>query len=138
MQAAILRVKLRHLDSWIDRRRAIAARYASACERLSAIGLPTVPPDSHHAYHQFTIRVAERDSVVRRLGERGIQTMVYYPVPLHLQPVHANLGLSARDFPHAERAAAEVLSLPMFPELEDGEMDRVLQVLEEVTTPVAV
>jgi dTDP-4-amino-4,6-dideoxygalactose transaminase len=137
LQAAILRVKLPRLDGWIERRRAVAARYSAECARL-AIGIQAVSPEERHAYHQFTIRVSDRDAVVRRLGECGIQAMVYYPVPLHLQPVHALLGLKAGSFPHAERAAAEVLSLPMFPELEEAEIDRVLSALESVLTPVAV
>jgi dTDP-4-amino-4,6-dideoxygalactose transaminase len=138
LQAAVLRVKLRYLDGWIERRREVAGRYTSRLEKLSPIGLTTTPPEARHAYHQFTIRVAERDAIAQALSGCGIQTMVYYPVPLHLQGVHANLGLGPGSFPHAERAAQEVLSLPMFPELQTDEIDRVLEAVENVVTPVAV
>jgi dTDP-4-amino-4,6-dideoxygalactose transaminase len=137
IQAAILRVKLRYLDGWIERRRAIAAHYTTAIETMSPVGLTVTPPRARHAYHQFTIRVAERQAVAHALTERGIQTMVYYPVPLHLQRVHAALRLGPGSFPRAERAAQEVLSLPMFPELQTEETDRVLQTLEAaLATPI--
>lgn len=126
LQAAILRVKLRHLDAWIERRRAIAARYTNVLEGVPGLVLASVPGTVRHVYHQFTIRVPfERDRLAQALGERGIQTMIYYPVPLHLQPVHGGLGLRPGDFEHAERAAGEVLSLPIFPELRDDEIDAV-------------
>jgi dTDP-4-amino-4,6-dideoxygalactose transaminase len=138
LQAAVLRVKLRYLDAWIERRRAVAARYERALVNLPPVVLTRTPLEARHAYHQFTIRVPQRDAVVRALADRGIQTMIYYPVPLHLQGVHADLGLKPGDFPHSERAAAEVLSLPMFPELQVDEIDRVLESLESVLAPVPV
>ena len=116
VQAAVLRVKLPHLDSWIANRRANAAWYS---QNLGAdVATPAETPGTLHAYHQYTIRVAQRERVQKQLADAGIQTMVYYPVPLHLQEVHAALGGKAGDFPHSERAALEVLSLPMFPELK--------------------
>jgi dTDP-4-amino-4,6-dideoxygalactose transaminase len=135
LQAAILRVKLAHLDEWIERRRTIAAWYTVELGRLQGIELPLSHPQHavRHVYHQFTVRVldGQRDRVARELRELGVQTMVYYPVPLHLQAVHAGLHLQQGAFPHAERAAAEVLSLPMFPELRDNEIDRVVSSLEK-------
>lgn len=126
VQAAILRVKLRHLDVWIERRRTVAARYVDALAGQRDLVLTSVPPTLHHVYHQFTLRFPrDRDRLSRALRERGIQAMIYYPVPLHLQPVHAGLGLRPGAFGHAERAAGEVLSLPVFPEIRDDEVDAV-------------
>jgi dTDP-4-amino-4,6-dideoxygalactose transaminase len=138
IQAAILRVKLRHLDEWIDARRASAARYSSSLNKLSGVETPSAPASSRHVYHQYTVRVGEREEVARALEQRGIQTMIYYPVPLHLQAVHASLGYGMGDFPEAETAAIEVLSLPMFPELEDAEVDRTIEALESaILSPVS-
>jgi dTDP-4-amino-4,6-dideoxygalactose transaminase len=117
IQAAILRVKLPHLDTWIARRRAIAQRYNEAFAQ-AGIAVPLDPPEGRHVYHQYTIRVADRENAQEELQRAGVQTMVYYPVPLHLQKVHAHLGLGEGAFPHSERAAKEVLSIPMFPELQ--------------------
>ena len=131
IQAAILRVKLGHLEDWIERRRTIAAWYTVALNRFPEIVVAAALRNVRHVYHQYTIRAPRREDVARLLRERGIQTMVYYPVPLHLQRVHAALGLREGAFPHCERAAAEVLSLPMFPELRDTEIDAVVAALEE-------
>jgi dTDP-4-amino-4,6-dideoxygalactose transaminase len=125
IQAAILRVKLRFLAEWNARRRAIAARYREGLAALP-IGLPTESPDYVHVYHQFTIRVPDRDGVQRRLAGLGVRTTVYYPVPLHLQPMYRDLGYRVGDFPEAERAAREVLSLPIYPELMDAQVDEVV------------
>ncbi|MEO9264573.1 MAG: DegT/DnrJ/EryC1/StrS family aminotransferase [Candidatus Baltobacteraceae bacterium] len=133
VQAAILRVKLPHLDAWIDNRRANAAWYSKNLgERVVT---PSETPDTHHAYHQYTIRVENRDRVQKQLADAGVQTMVYYPVPLHLQEVHANLGLKEGDFPHSERAAREVLSLPMFPELKPEAREAVRTALRTALSP---
>jgi dTDP-4-amino-4,6-dideoxygalactose transaminase len=132
MQAAILRVKLRHLEAWIERRRAIAARYTDGLVGLRRLVLADVPPAGRHVYHQFTIRVPlERDRLSQALRDRDIQTAIYYPVPLHLQPVHAALGHRPGAFEHAEVAAHEVLSLPVFPELRDDEVDAVTAGIHE-------
>jgi dTDP-4-amino-4,6-dideoxygalactose transaminase len=138
IQAAILRVKLQHLDEWIESRRAVAARYTTSLSHLSAVETPSSPAGSRHVYHQYTVRVGERDEVARALERGGIQTMIYYPVPLHLQAVHASLGYGTGDFPQAEAAASDVLSLPMFPELEDVEIDRTIAELDSaVRSPVS-
>ena len=138
IQAAILRVKLQHLDEWIDARRASAARYSSSLNKLSGVETPSAPASSRHVYHQYTVRVGEREEVARALEQRGIQTMIYYPVPLHLQAVHSPLGYGMGDFPEAETAAIEVLSLPMFPELEEAEVDRTIEALESaILSPVS-
>ena len=125
IQAAILRVKLRFLAEWNARRRAIAARYRKGLDGLG-VGLPVEPPDCLHAYHQFTIRVQDRDAVQRRMGELGVRTTVYYPIPLHLQPMYRDLGYRPGDFPEAEQASREVLSLPIYPELTDEGVDEVV------------
>jgi dTDP-4-amino-4,6-dideoxygalactose transaminase len=128
LQAAILRVKLGWLETWTERRRAIAARYASALAELPALTVPRTPPDVRHVYHQFTVRVeSRRDRLAAALHQRGVQTAIYYPVPLHLQRVHASLGLREGDFPHSEAVAGEVLSLPIFPELREHEIESVVE-----------
>jgi dTDP-4-amino-4,6-dideoxygalactose transaminase len=140
LQAAILRVKLPHLEEWIERRRTIAAWYTVELGRQPGLTLPVGRPQHavRHVYHQFTVRVRNRDRVARDLRERGVGTMVYYPVPLHLQGVHTGLRLQEGSFPNAEEAAQEVLSLPMFPELRDTEIDRVVSSVEKVLSPQGV
>jgi dTDP-4-amino-4,6-dideoxygalactose transaminase len=135
VQAAILRVKLPHLESWVDRRREIASRYNSALANIGS-PLPADPPGSRHAFHQYTIRVSERDIVQRKLQEAGVQTMIYYPVPLHLQKVHESLGQKEGSFPQAERAAKEVISLPMFPELRGDDQRSVIEAVRKLVEPV--
>ncbi|OGB92594.1 MAG: hypothetical protein A3H39_07425 [candidate division NC10 bacterium RIFCSPLOWO2_02_FULL_66_22] len=126
IQAAILRVKLGFLAEWNVRRRTIAARYR---EGLAGLGLtlPAEVPGCTHVYHQFAVRVPDRDGVQRRMAELGVRSTVYYPVPLHLQPMYRDLGYRAGDFPEAERAAREVLCLPIYPELTDAQVDEVVE-----------
>ncbi len=126
IQAAVLRVKLGFLAEWNARRRAIAARYRAGLAGLG-IDLPVEVPGCVHVYHQFTIRVQDRDGVQRRMADLAVRTTVYYPVPLHLQPMHRDLGYRVGDFPEAERAAREVLSLPIYPELTDAQVDEVVE-----------
>jgi dTDP-4-amino-4,6-dideoxygalactose transaminase len=129
IQAAVLRVKLAYLGEWTARRQAIAARYRAGLGGLG-LTLPVERADSTHVYHQFAIRVADRDAVQRRMAERGVQTAVYYPLPLHLQPLYRELGYRAGAFPEAERAAREVLCLPMYPELTDAQVDEVVEAVK--------
>ncbi len=129
IQAAVLRVKLGCLEEWTARRRAIAQRYRVGLAGLG-VGLPAERPDSTHVYHQFTIRLPDRDAVQRRMADRGVQTAVYYPLPVHLQPMYRELGYRSGDFPEAERAAREVLCLPMYPELTDGQADEVVEAVK--------
>ena len=136
VQAAILRVKLPHLDAWIERRRQNAAWYTQNFAGL--VQTPLETPGTLHVYHQYTVRVENRDRVQKQLTDAGIQTMVYYPVPLHLQEVHQNLGLKAGTFPHSERAAREVLSLPMFPELHAEQRAAVREALQQTLQPAGV
>jgi dTDP-4-amino-4,6-dideoxygalactose transaminase len=129
VQAAVLRVKLPHLSDWNDRRRKHAADYSRlftnaglvSTSDVSPVQLPFVSPQSHHVFHQYVIRAKRRDELRRFLAERSIGTEVYYPLPLHLQIAFGYLGYQEGDFPESERAAREVLALPMFPELTEGE-----------------
>jgi dTDP-4-amino-4,6-dideoxygalactose transaminase len=132
LQAAILRVKLPHLDGWIARRREIAERYSAAFREVPEIEVPVEVAGSRSVYHQYTIRVPQRDAVRALLREAGVETMVYYPIPLHLQKVHESLRAAAGDFPESERAAEEVLSLPMFPELTLAQQDAVIRAVINV------
>jgi dTDP-4-amino-4,6-dideoxygalactose transaminase len=123
LQAAILRVKLPYLDGWNAGRRAVADRYDELLSRSPGITTPSRNGFGEHVFHQYTVRVAERDRVQQRLAEYGVTTMVYYPTPIHLQPIYSELGYREGDLPETERACREALSLPMFPELtaEQGE-----------------
>lgn len=137
VQAAILRVKLPHLNTWIQKRRAVASRYNTAFADFG-IQLPEDAPGGRHAYHQYTLRVRDRARMQRDLQEAGVQTMIYYPVPLHLQRVHESFGQGAGTFPHSERAAEEVISIPMFPELRPEVQDQVISaVAKSPATEVA-
>ena len=134
IQAAILRVKLRHLPEWQRARQAHAAAYTKLLLGIPGVMPPLIPEGYEHVFHQFTIRVERRDAVQEFLNERKIGSAVYYPVPLHLQPLYASLGHKAGDFPHAEHAAQEVLSLPMFPELRSEQITRVAEAVAEFVT----
>ena len=123
-QGAVLGVKLRHLDAWTEARRSRAAVYATHLAG-SAASTPAVRRDVRHVYHVYVVRVPEREVWRARLQSLGIQTGVHYPIPVHLQPAYRNLGYRAGDFPVAEALAAEVLSLPMFPELTDEQIKEV-------------
>jgi dTDP-4-amino-4,6-dideoxygalactose transaminase len=131
IQAAILRVKLRHLPQWQSARQAHAAEYTRHFSQIPGIMPPLVPEGYEHVFHQYTIRVEERDKLQRVLAEKKIGSAVYYPVPLHLQPLYASLGHKPGDFPHAEHAAQEVLSLPMYPELRPTQLTRVAEAITE-------
>ena len=124
IQAAILRAKLRHLAGWTDARRRHAAHYDAILAR-HGIRIPTVAPDRTHVYHIYAIRQVERDAIYRELNARGIQSGIHYPIPVHLQPAFANLGYREGDFPCSEHAAREVLSLPMYAELSDAQIESI-------------
>src|SRR5208282_2322872 len=134
IQAAILRVKLRHLPDWQRARQAHAAAYTKLLLGIPGVAPPLVPEGYDHVFHQYTIRVERRDALAQILNDRKIGSAVYYPVPLHLQPLYASLGHKAGNFPHAEHAAQEVLSLPMFPELRPEQIARVAEAVAEFVT----
>jgi dTDP-4-amino-4,6-dideoxygalactose transaminase len=121
LQAAILRVKLRHLDRWSEKRARNATLYDQLFEG-SRIGRPYRDPRARHIYNQYVIRIPNRDAVRQQLTERGIGTEVYYPVPLHLQQCFAMLGYQEGDLPHSETAAKETLALPIYPELTEEQI----------------
>jgi dTDP-4-amino-4,6-dideoxygalactose transaminase len=124
LQAAFLRVKLRHLRGWIEARRQNAARYRAALAG-SSVTVPAEPAGSTHTYHQFTIRAPRRDELQRFLRERGISTRIYYPIPVPAQPCFQDGSWPAGAFPVSDRLAAEVLSLPAGPELSGEDIERV-------------
>ncbi len=131
LQAAILRVKLRHLADWQRARQSHAEEYTRQLSQIPGVMPPIAPDGYDHVYHQYTIRVEKRGALQHALSERKIGSAIYYPVPLHLQPLYASLGHKVGDFPHAERAAQEVLSLPMYPELRSEQIARVTETISE-------
>jgi len=131
IQAAILRVKLRHLSNWQRARQSHAAEYNRLFSQIPGVMPPLAPEGFEHVYHQYTIRVEKRDALQKFLSQRKIGSAVYYPYPLHLQPLYSGLGHKAGDFPHAERAAQEALSLPMYPELRKEQIARVVETIAE-------
>ena len=132
MQGAILRVKLRHLETWTQARRAHARRYDQLLAD-SGISTPVESSFNRHVYHIYAIRVPRREAFQQALTESGVQSGIHYPIPVHLQPAYADLGYSIGDFPHAEAAAHEVLSLPMFAELTSAQQDVVVQAVREIS-----
>src|SRR5215468_278687 len=131
IQAAILRVKLRHLPTWQKARQANAAKYSSLLTGVKGIRTPVVPDGYGHVFHQYTVRSDRRDALQKFLADRKIGSTIYYPVPLHLQPLYSSLGHKPGDFPNAEHVAGEILSLPMYPELSEEKIRRVAATLSE-------
>lgn len=131
VQAAVLLVKLAHLEEWSAARRTHGAAYNAAFDDLGSVTPPHTDPDNEHTFHQYTIRVEERDRLKQHLSDRGIGTAVYYPKPLHLQPCFAPLGYAEGQFPEAERASREVLSLPVYPELSEQQRQAVIDAVRE-------
>jgi dTDP-4-amino-4,6-dideoxygalactose transaminase len=123
LQAAILSVKLRHLGDWTESRRRIAARYSAGLAGTN-LRLPVEADWARHVYHLYVVRARRRDELQADLQAAGIAAGVHYPVPLHRQPAYASL--SAASLPHTDAAAAEVLSLPMYPEMTDDDVDFVI------------
>jgi dTDP-4-amino-4,6-dideoxygalactose transaminase len=137
IQAAVLRVKMTHLARWNEARRERARTYGrlltsagltkTGVDSSAPIVLLKTLPGAHHIYHQYVVRVRDRDKLRTFLGERGIGSEIYYPIPLHLQKCFAYLGYAPGDLPQAERAALDVLALPIFPELEEDEQRHVVE-----------
>lgn len=130
VQGAILRVKLRHLDAWTEARRRHAACYN---ELLTAVGVrrPVEMPYARHVYHVYAIRTPKRDIVQESLQAQGIQTGIHYPIPVHLQKAYADFGYGVGDLPVTEQASSELLSLPMFAELQDRQIEAVCAAVRE-------
>ena len=130
IQAAVLRVKLRHLRAWVGRRQALAA---DLDRRIEGLPLRRVRQHSDRtsAHHLYVVRVADRDGVLDRLKAAGVGAGIHYPVPLHLQPAYASMGWKRGQFPESEKGAAEVLSLPLYPEMTEAQVDAVVKALGE-------
>ncbi len=130
IQGAILRVKLRHLEAWTEARRAHAAAYTRLLAG-SGVCTPTEMPWARHVWHVYAVRCPDRASLQARLDARGVQSGIHYPIPVHLLPAYADLNYKPGDFPAAEKAASEVLSLPIFPELTGAQISTVCSAIEE-------
>jgi dTDP-4-amino-4,6-dideoxygalactose transaminase len=133
IQAAVLSVKLQHLDNWNSLRRLHAAEYQSSLKDIDEVVRPFVAPYAEHVYHIYAIRVEDRDEALWRLNGKGIQCGIHYPVPVHLQKAYQSLGHARGSFPVSERIARELISLPMFPELTQAQIDMVIFALKEAT-----
>jgi dTDP-4-amino-4,6-dideoxygalactose transaminase len=143
VQAAILAIKLRHLDRWNQQRSQVADRYHHLLDSVTEVVRPLPVTFGRSVWNQYTLRLPqataegqERNQVQQRMREAGVICMVYYPLPLHLQPVYRSLGYQPGDFPQAEAAAHQVLSLPMFPELGAAAQEQVVQTLKSVLAEV--
>ena len=129
LQAAVLLAKLPHLAAWSAARRGHAAYYAEGLAGLAQVRTPVTDPANEHIFHQYTLRVERRDQLQAHLKAKGIGTAIYYPVPLHRQPCFAHLGYREGSLPEAERAAREVISLPVYPELTPAQLDYVIDAI---------
>jgi len=130
LQAAVLRVKLRRLEAMNEERRALASRYDAA---LSGVAAPRELPGRRHVYHLYVVRHARRDALAAHLAAAGVSSLVHYPIPVHLQPAYSHLGLRAGSLPETERAAAEVLSLPLHPGLAPAQQQTVIEAVNSFT-----
>lgn len=131
IQAAILSIKIGHLAEWNEKRNEIAQRYSDGLKGAGDVAVPYVAPGASHVFHQYSIRTGRRNRLREYLTKKGIPTMIHYPLPLHLQPAFKYLGYKTGDFPEAELAAREVLSLPMYPELEQKSQDTVIRAIKD-------
>ncbi|MFN2183147.1 MAG: DegT/DnrJ/EryC1/StrS family aminotransferase, partial [Anaerolineae bacterium] len=129
IQAAILRVKLAHLDNWNERRRSLAARYEAALSDRAELILPAVPQEAEHVFHLYVVRTPLRDRLRSYLDGTNVQTGVHYPKAVYMQPAYASLGYEKGACPHAEAAAREILSLPLFPQLSNHEQEQVIRLV---------
>jgi dTDP-4-amino-4,6-dideoxygalactose transaminase len=130
LQASVLSVKLKYLDEWNDKRRAHAALYTRLLGDSGVI-IPQPAPWAEPVWHLYVVRVADRERVQASLREDGIQTGIHYPIPIHRQPAYVDLGYPVGTFPVTERYAEEILSLPMYPELDAAAIERVAHALSE-------
>jgi dTDP-4-amino-4,6-dideoxygalactose transaminase len=130
LQAAILNVKLHYLDTWNEARQKAAARYRSNLESHPSLVLPARTEYSNHVYHLFVIQVeGNRDKIVEKMAQRDIHCGIHYPIPLHRQKAYSSLGYEEGEFPHAESIAEKIISLPLFPEIKDEQIDFVCECL---------
>lgn len=131
VQAAVLSVKLQRLEAWNSARRHVAERYAEGLKEEAGIQLPMTNGYAEHVHHLYVIRTPRRDELMQHLQDRGIGCIIHYPIPIHLQKAYASRGWKAGDFPAAEKAANEILSLPLFPTMTDDQVDYVVETIGE-------
>ena len=129
LQAVVLRAKLKHLEKWNAQRRVAAERYDKLLSGVAGVARPSTMSGNTHVWHLYVVRVAQRDGVLKKLNDAGIGAGIHYPVPVHLQGAFAHLGHEEGAFPVTERAAKEILSLPMFPEITAGQQEEVVAAL---------
>lgn len=134
LHAAVCGVKLRHLDEANQRRREVAARYTERLQNLDAVTVPTILPHVEHVFHLYVIRVAKRDELMQFLKEKGVASIIHYPIPIHRQEAYQDGGWTEGQFPITETCAGEILSLPMFPELTHDQIDYVTDCIREYYT----
>ncbi len=137
LQAAVLSVKLRHLDGWNQRRRELAARYSALFSEVEEVVVPYAPPHVEPVYHLYVVQVPERDRVVEHLRARGVLVQLHYPIPLHLQPAYSHLGMQAGSLPATEKLASRCISLPIFPEMTEEQQQSVVTAVKEALARVA-
>lgn len=130
LQGAILRVKLRHLETWTEARRAHARHYSALLSGMAQVDTPVEGHDRRHVYHVYAIRSRDRDRIEHALRAEGIQSGLHYPIPIHLQRAFSDLGYEAGDFPVSEAAARQVISLPIYPEMTPRDVERVVAAME--------
>jgi len=137
MQAAILRIKLRHLDTYNQARQQVAAAYDAAFDAIPGLQIPVRNPDSEHIFHQYTLQVAngQRDALKEFLNAHDVPAMVYYPVPLHLQAAYDQLGYSKGDFPVTEELCTKVISLPIHTEMEEDQLTHIIETVNKFFNP---
>lgn len=131
LQAAILNVKLKYLDDWNRSRAAHAKYYSDQLQRIEGLDLPHVQPERDHVFHLYVIRSRKRNLLQEFLSDRKIKTLIHYPVPIHLQEAYADLGQKPGDFPITEEAVTEVLSLPMYAELQPSQLEYLVKAIHE-------
>jgi len=136
LQAAILNVKLKHLEGWNEQRRRNARLYDELLLSVPGIRTPTVAPWGTHVYHLYVVRVKAREVMQQRLYQEGIATGIHYPIPLHLQNAYRHLGYKRGDFPVTEEVAPDILSLPMFPELTEDDVALIVEKIKDCVTRV--
>lgn len=130
LQAAVLRIKLKHLDRWNEKRRKNASLYTALFkDKKIEITLPYEADYARHVYHLYTVRVKDRTRIIEALADKGVRTLIHYPLPIHLQEAYNDLGYKKGDFPVSERCCGEILSLPMYPELGSDEINYVVEAL---------
>lgn len=132
MQAAILRVKLKRLEKWNQMRRKNAKRYTELLQEVKGVIIPFEADYAYHVYHIYAVRVKNRDRIVEQLKKKGVGVLIHYPIPIHLQKVYSTLGYKKGDFPIAEKIAAEIISLPMYPHLKETHIKFIAKTIKDI------